>query len=510
MLAQKQAKIGIAEKGMFKTRDNIRDFIVSIENKFPVDTWKIDNTHIWPLIRIQLFSHLINNNYSNKEKITTSTKSIKKSKFKVYLSRIKSGVKTILCFYNDNYQWFRKLNEKKYLFLGADSHRVNYKNKRYNRYFDTWIDTYNLKDKSNFIEYDRKPISEQYNSEIIVNYHNAFQNYKAINSFFSKKNKNTLIDENYEDFKDFLIEKGLGSFVNTFLIKNIENRFSTHYQLKIDFFSKVLTIIKPKKIFILCYYSTDMMALTVAANKLNIETIEMQHGPLADLHLAYGSWTKIPKEGYDMLPRTYWCWDENSRKIVNNLSEKSKIYSSEVIGNPWVNYWMKNNIKYKFYNFILFSVQPLVDNSFSNLIPNQLIEIIKETNYLWFIRLHPRQNISINDFKAFFNKKGIIDKINLIEATNDPLPLILKNTRLHITQTSGVTLEANYFNVQTILIDKLGAKYYSELTNSKKALYIDKNSTNFKQDLLNIINNHTIPLTFDLPKNILKDYFKEK
>ena len=42
-----------------QSRVDIKNFIVKIEHDFPVNEWKIDGLHLWPIIRIQLFFYLI-------------------------------------------------------------------------------------------------------------------------------------------------------------------------------------------------------------------------------------------------------------------------------------------------------------------------------------------------------------------------------------------------------------------------------------------------------------------
>jgi UDP-N-acetylglucosamine 2-epimerase len=80
-------------------------------------------------------------------------------------------------------------------------------------------------------------------------------------------------------------------------------------------------------------------------------------------------------------------------------------------------------------------------------------------------------------------EKEIWNLINIEEATKDPLPQLQSNAKLHITHSSGATIEAAEFGVKTILINEIGKNYYAGLIAENKALYIDYDDKDF-YDLL--------------------------
>ena len=43
-----------------QNRSDIKEFILLIERDFSVNSWKINSTHLWPILRIHLFFYLIN------------------------------------------------------------------------------------------------------------------------------------------------------------------------------------------------------------------------------------------------------------------------------------------------------------------------------------------------------------------------------------------------------------------------------------------------------------------
>ena len=107
-----------------KNREDIKNYILKIEQQFPVDSWKVNHLAIWPILRIKLFFYLIDVIESEKKpQSKTKKKSTFFQRFKIELKKINS-----IRYY---FFWFRKLPLKKYLFVGADAHRVNFKSKRY-------------------------------------------------------------------------------------------------------------------------------------------------------------------------------------------------------------------------------------------------------------------------------------------------------------------------------------------------------------------------------------------
>ena len=54
---------------MISNRENIKDFILKIEQDFPVNNWKINGVHLWPILRYHLFFFLIDALEKKKAKI---------------------------------------------------------------------------------------------------------------------------------------------------------------------------------------------------------------------------------------------------------------------------------------------------------------------------------------------------------------------------------------------------------------------------------------------------------
>jgi len=491
---------------MLRTREDIKDFVNDIEKNFPINTWKMNEVHVWPILRIHLYFYLILKIEGEKEvssikPINIPTKDVKVFFFRRITYKIKRLLRKLYVVFKDYSMWKQKLPQKDFLFLGAMGHRVTHKGMQFNKYFDVLIEQHQIKKASLFFEYDSSSISNQYHKDLLFKFDKALIAFKI---FFSFNDKNISFDnEGYSQFLGFLHKSvQTKDFSISYSEEKISHLVQRQLAPKILFFKKVLQKIKPKKVIVLCYYSDDIMLFVAAANQLGIETIEMQHGPQIPIHLAYGSWSSVPEKGYDMLPRTYWCWDSYSKKVLDDWGKDSPLYKTRIIGNPWVDYWKKKQDKYLYNNYILYSLQPS-PLTFEQLFNDILIEFIKKEPYIWFIRLHPRQLGELETIKILLENKGILNKVNVDNATNDALPQLLSNAKIHITHFSGTAIEASFFDKKTILLNAIGLTSFPELIKANKAVYLNMEEVDFYQKMIEIIEDEVIIIGDD-NRDVLK------
>lgn len=458
----------------FKTREDIKHFILEIERTFPVNDWKFDDIHIWPYIRIQLFFYirsLLVNDIQNKKPFTENN-----TKSQNYLLR-----KVKMVFHACSFLiWKLKLKKVDTIFYAHEAHRVNFKDKKFNRFFDTLILDGKITGDYYYFEKNTGLLQNIFNYRKVLVIDKRIYQFSCFNSLkniiFKKKNTTIELD-GYDLFLDYLSSIDITcQFVKRFTQEKLFNWFNYHFDISVKFYLNILTRINPKKMYILCYYSD--LAFVTAANKLKIDLTEFQHGAQTDEHLCYGSWSKVPNSGYALIPYTYWSWDEKSKNCIVKWASKNNLYKCFVGGNPWVEYWKRNKQELKFKAFILYTLQPNL--ALDELFNEHIINFIKNHDLTWFIRMHPMQ-LSIKAFlESIFIKHEIINKINLQDATFEPLPLLIKECKLHITNSSASTIEAAMFNKKTILLHETGYIYYKEQIKEGKARYIPLDN-NFEQ-----------------------------
>ena len=240
-----------------------------------------------------------------------------------------------------------------------------------------------------------------------------------------------------------------------------------------------------------CYDSGAIFGMNLAAKKLGVVSIDMQHGGQGDFHFAY-HFNKTPAEGYNILPDKFWVWDNLSFEHIDKWTE-NKNHFPVLGGNPWIEFLRDDfegqNIYHENKPMILFTLQPL-----NPIIDDYFLEVISLTcqKYNWWLRLHPRMtkdevtclNLKLVEFKI----KGFV---NIEDASNEPLPLLLKECNLHVSKYSGSIAEAALMQIPSLVTDEIGVKSFEDLIESKKAVACLTENPAEIIDLIEIILNNS-------------------
>jgi len=228
--------------------------------------------------------------------------------------------------------------------------------------------------------------------------------------------------------------------------------------------------LKPKFAAATDIYSLEGMALCLACRECDIPSVDIQHGIQGELHRSYSSWTNVPSDGFELLPTIYWNWSENESRVIDEWSAKVRHRHWSIVGgNLWLNKWLDNDwpiinkldnriAKYKESviadKFILFTLQGFD-------IQDWIFEAIVSApeKWVWMFRLHPcheDQRQQILELAKTYKCNNVE-----IEIANDiPLYALLKNVDIHITGWSAVVVEAESFNVPSIVTDKIGEEIF--------------------------------------------------
>lgn len=458
-----------------KNRDDIKDFILGLEQQFPVNNWTCGGLHLWPFIRIRLFFYLIDRLEKQTSQIVGID--IKPLGWRDHLRGLASAA-----FYRAG----MPNRHKKFVFASADAHYVNHEGVRFNRFFDPWLKDEKLAGESAILLYDSSAPDGRYRQENILRYPLLLEGYLYLTrNFAATKLEYDL--SGYQEFLDVLDQKPLTQpFAKVFTPKSLVRFMQYDFHLRMRFFTKLWKRIQPEKVAMLCYYgSRDAYAMIAAANRLGIPTAELQHGPQTDIHLCYGNWNNLPATGYDVLPRTFWCWDDETAGVMRQWAGRNPLYRVEVTGNPWVEFWRGRSVDYREKGFVLYTLQtaPL---TLETLFPPQLVSVIKQDARTWYIRLHPRQLKDMESIREYLSKLGIADKINLDNGTSDPLPLLLTHASLHLTHFSGSVIEAAQLGTPTILLHPTSLSSFPEILARGAAVYLDISSPDFATSFLNL------------------------
>ncbi|GAA4883811.1 hypothetical protein GCM10023311_02580 [Flaviramulus aquimarinus] len=467
------------------TQQNIKKSILDLEQKYPVDTWTVNSIHVWPYIRIKLYIHMLvlmnkkplanklnNKNLKNQIKVIAFLNNI----FRVFKAYFSLAI------------FFSKLKQKQIVFFGSHMHRVFQNGEYFNRFYDSMVAYHKLQDFVYMVEY-QKTYDTTYNKKAVIQLSKHLKHFKLLSKFtkwFSKE-KNRISLNNYDAFYKELkaINLAATGVSETELVAWTQRIKTTN-----KFYEKFYKKIKPLKVVFLGYYGLDdIYSALVTANKLHIKTIDFQHGPQTNVHLAFSSWSKVPENGFNTMPKEFWNWDKASKENIDSWSDKIAQIKSKVVGQPYLAYWI-NEIQTKKINrqHIFYSLQthPF---AIQDLLTPKIITLIKTLDYTWVLRLHPRNNLNIDALHEFLKHHEIENKTIIQDAFNTPLPEALLSSILHITNYSGCLIEAYQLGIPTLIINEVGKEMFGQYIGHKLVHYLGQNDKNFQEQAEKIINN---------------------
>ncbi|MEM7062779.1 MAG: hypothetical protein AAF572_06415 [Cyanobacteria bacterium P01_B01_bin.77] len=489
------------------------NIINDIESGFPVSTWKINNIHIWPIFRFNLF--FLNASLRTSKKRSRSQNKTLSQKKNLFIENLSGVIQDIQAHqldisHNDDFL------DVDFLFLSQTTNRNSkIESYWYDRICDPYITILNELNISSLL-LECSP-SHQYR---VPRYSQSIFIQDKINSckFKSKLSKKNKIAEKisgldgFSLFKDYIESKGLKNFPKdrnlAYQIISIQN-MSTY-------FLGILKHINPKAGFSVPYYWDIAMAFNLACYKIGIQSIDIQHGIQSDSHVAYSRWNAVPTDGYELLPSYFLCWSDSEVKLINKWRDRiTQNHQPIAIGNLTLEIWLNENIKaFKDVSSkisdlfqadtnlveptinILFTLQPINDP-----LPVWVIEAIQASPkpWKWWMRLHPAM-LSQEKFIEQILHQNTIDNVNLQSASELPLPALLAHMDVHVTQLSSVVLEAEFFNVPSVITDSRAVQLFPEQIESNMALL----ATN-SQELI-----ETISQQFSRSKKNLTSLYKDK
>jgi len=215
-----------------------------------------------------------------------------------------------------------------------------------------------------------------------------------------------------------------------------------------------------------CWYDPMVMAATLAAKRLGVTSVDLQHGIQDKGHFAYSGWDHIPVKAYELIPDYFWSWGSSEADQLMEINPAFKTQCKAVTGgNLWYNLWRDKN------DFLIDTPDRICKDiprektilvtlqhgpaNFAELI----VEVITDssTDWFWLIRLHPATPTHEAD-----HIRNLLDKIDMTNidyqiSSSAPLYSLIDNCDVLITGHSTCALEALGFGVPAITVNKNGA-----------------------------------------------------
>jgi hypothetical protein len=320
--------------------------IINIEKLYPVETIEYKKIKIWPFVRTIIFFNSLYNDIP-----------VNKNKKISFLNKIYLIIRSI------KYTHFKLLFKKNgtILFTHVTNTDVRLLNGiKIDAFFNEIIEQ-----ESNII-----PIILNKNFKYIPFL--KFIDRAFLIFIITLWSKINIIDKNKILNKKLLYDIFNYFNINVDIIKIISKIHSS-----IFIYDKYFNIIKPNKIYVICYYDIYIMTASYAAKKRNIPVIEIQHGIIHKNHLSYISEKNIQDNPY---PNYFFCFGNEYKNIISeNIYKKENIF---ITGYYYLNLIIKrkkNNYKQfsekynKYQNKIIITVGS-IDN-YDKEILNEIIRI---------------------------------------------------------------------------------------------------------------------------------------
>ena len=242
----------------------------------------------------------------------------------------------------------------------------------------------------------------------------------------------------------------------------------------------------PRVVFLNCYYSLECAAIVHACRRLGIASVDVQHGVQGALHIAYGSWARVPRDGYDLLPDHFWCWSQAEANAIDAWrAGQTDRHAPIVGGNPWVDMWRDDSVPFVAAAdralalllppaggcTVLVTLQwGMTDETF--LAPVMDLIAASDVAWTWILRLHPVMRSQHADIQRRLARRGL-DRVWVDDSTKFALPTVLRRANVHLTYSSSAALEAASLGVPTAVAGPHAAEHFPELVRTGLVRHVD-------------------------------------
>ena len=444
------------------TQKEALEAIVDFEQKHPVEEFLAGDIHFWPLLRLNAGFRL---SYSSAQGSLKGSKKTVSFVEKAANKLIKHG------FWLS--QYLRDFsNSVRVVRPGADAIFLINNGNRYKlfngKYFDIFCDpVISLLNEWNY----KWVMWERFNRGLvrIPRYRTSafIEPFVEIALYRTRKQyRNIRISGDLEwikQYQDWLRSSGAEPLSTEQIILN-----NNILQVMAGVFSKWFQRIRPKVLFVTCWYTPLMtMAAILAANRLGIRTVDVQHGQQGLTHFAYTYWTRGPRDGYEIMPKYFWVWGEDEAENIRNTSHKV-IDPSKVLagGNAWLNGWRdKSSDLYSLFSSSIDQANELRAGAVKVILVTlqveaavePLVKIIKSSpeHWRWWLRLRWNMFDKQKQLEQMLNETGK-SNYEIEQASRLPLYALMQKADAHVTWWSTCAIEATAFGLRTILIHENG------------------------------------------------------
>lgn len=255
-------------------------------------------------------------------------------------------------------------------------------------------------------------------------------------------------------------------------------------QANADLLEASFAALEPSAVFYSCYYHPVGYGAGLAARRLNLPLIEVQHGSNGPYHASYTHFSAVPKDGYPTLPSHFATWSRRSaRAIARWLPAHDGAPRVLVSGRPELGAGKEKTcsggtsdklgaFRAAYRKCILVTLQPPPEFG----VTERLVEIIKASpvSWGWLIRLHPLTHgaASIREAAQAAAVKLWSEGLHNVEtvaASEVPLPEALAAADHHLTHCSSCVAEAVSMGIPSTCIHPSAVSFFGDLIEDRYA-----------------------------------------
>ena len=236
---------------------------------------------------------------------------------------------------------------------------------------------------------------------------------------------------------------------------------ATQVHLLSRWFGRLLDRTQPR-VALLVDWNVPAFAFNLACARRGIPSIEIQHGVMSAEHWAYSGWERIPTEGYQEIPKIFWCWREEDARVVSRWSSATTRHEAVVGGHLWAREWRLGNIGAPAFGAALDQASGFESGGRDILVtlqrgltsPRDLAPMVDAvsrapSDWRWWIRCHPLMTIEEVDSALALFPESV--RATSEVATSVPLFPLLQRMDVHVTHSSAVVLEAAELGVPSVV-----------------------------------------------------------
>lgn len=289
--------------------------------------------------------------------------------------------------------------------------------------------------------------------------------------------------------------------VDTFATKSDLQLKYSHYSevlalklLEVQFYKKignhVLTWIKPRAVFIETYFGhPDYYGSILAAKKLNIPVIDIQHGNTSTI--MYRGYSYELNNQSCLLPDYYWVWSKLEYDYVLSERPSKNVLMPKLLGKHYRDIKIDKskdftdlvNLLKKSYSRIILVTFQYYYRQYEFL--KGIISDLKDCYFLF--RFHPLDHKDEGFRAHYITYFSELNNIEYINSTKADINTLFGIVDLHLTLSSASAIDALNFGVKTILLNKDYAKSHFEMYYNN-GVFLTFNSVT---ELKNLIENTT-------------------